>query len=120
RLGRDASELAAGNLQHRTAVATRDEVGALAVNFNHMAAAMERRRQRIHSARTELRHAKDTLATVIDTSYVAIVCMDANQTIVLWSRGAEQMFGYSADEALGRRSELVPLAGRTESLDLFR
>ena len=36
-LGKDASTLAAGDLGHRTAVRTHDEVGALADNFNRMA-----------------------------------------------------------------------------------
>jgi diguanylate cyclase (GGDEF)-like protein/PAS domain S-box-containing protein len=119
-LGKDAAELAAGNLEHRTAVRTSDEVGALAENFNHMAIALERRRARARRTRGQLRQAKDTLATVIDTSHVAIVCMDADQCVVLWSRGAEQMFGYTAEEVLGRRSALVPLESKAESKDLFR
>jgi diguanylate cyclase (GGDEF)-like protein/PAS domain S-box-containing protein len=119
-LGKDAAELAAGNLEHRTGVRTSDEVGALAENFNHMAIALERRRATARRTRGELRQAKDTLATVIDTSHVAIVCMDADQCVVLWSRGAEQMFGYAAEEVLGRRSALVPLESKAESKDLFR
>jgi diguanylate cyclase (GGDEF)-like protein/PAS domain S-box-containing protein len=107
-LGRDAAVLAAGEFVHRTAVATRDEVGALAANFNQMAEALERRRQLARKARSELRQAKDTLATVVDTSHVAIVCLDPDKSIVLWSRGAEQMFGYAAGEVLGRRGQLVP------------
>src|SRR5262249_55872559 len=39
-LGKDAAELAAGKLGHRSAVRTRDEVGALAENFNRMAEAL--------------------------------------------------------------------------------
>ena len=99
---------------------TRDEVGALADNFNHMAEALEVRRQKVRSARGEMRQAKDTLATVIDTSHVAIVCCDLDQSIVLWSRGAEQMFGYSAEEALGRQRLLVPPEGMAEAQELFR
>jgi diguanylate cyclase (GGDEF)-like protein/PAS domain S-box-containing protein len=118
-LGKDASVLAAGNLDHRTAVCTHDEVGALADNFNQMAAALERRRQSARSARGELRQAKDALATVIDTSQVAFVCSDPDQSIVLWSRGAEQMFGYSAEEVLGRRGELVPPGAEAEAEAVF-
>ena len=103
RLGMDAAVLAGGDLSHRTSVHTRDEVGALAETFNHMAKALEVRRQKVRNARGEMRQAKDTLATVIDTSHVAIICCDLDQSVVLWSRGAEQMFGYSAEEALGQQ-----------------
>jgi diguanylate cyclase (GGDEF)-like protein/PAS domain S-box-containing protein len=120
RLGMDAAVLAAGDLSHRTTVNTPDEVGALARTFNQMAAALELRRQKVRAARGEMRQAKDTLATVIDTSHVAIVCCDPEQLVVLWSRGAERMFGYGAEEALGRQRMLVPPAGMTEAQALFR
>ncbi len=120
RLGMDAAVLAGGDLSHRTTVRTRDEVGALAETFNHMAKALEVRRQKVRNARGEMRQAKDTLATVIDTSHVAIVCCDLDQSVVLWSRGAEQMFGYSTEEALGRQRLLVPPEGMAEAQELFR
>ncbi len=120
RLGMDAAVLAGGDLSHRTTVHTRDEVGTLANNFNQMAAALELRRQKVRTARGEMRQAKDTLATVIDTSHVAIVCCDPDQSVVLWSRGAERMFGYGAEEALGRQRTLVPPEGMTEAQALFR
>jgi diguanylate cyclase (GGDEF)-like protein/PAS domain S-box-containing protein len=115
-LGRDAAVLAGGDLSHRTAVRTWDE----AENFNQMAHALEIRRQKVRSARAEMRQAKDTLATVIDTSHVAIVCCDVDQSVVLWSRGAEQMFGYSAEEVMGRRRLLVPPDREEEAQDLFQ
>jgi len=120
RLGMDAAVLAGGDLTHRTTVRTRDEVGTLANNFNQMAAALELRRQKVRTARGEMRQAKDTLATVIDTSHVAIICCDPDQSVVLWSRGAERMFGYGAEEALGRQRLLVPPEGMAEAQALFR
>jgi HAMP domain-containing protein len=74
-LGKDAAVLAGGNLSHRTSVRTSDEVGGLADNFNQMAQALEVRRQRARGARREMRQAKEALATVIDTSQVAFVCV---------------------------------------------
>ena len=110
-LGRDASVLAAGELSHRSAVHTRDEVGALAEN-NRMAEALDRRRRRGAKA-------KDTLTAVIDASPVAIVCSSRERRVVIWNRGAERMFGYTPEEALGRSFILVPPEGKAESQALF-
>jgi diguanylate cyclase (GGDEF)-like protein/PAS domain S-box-containing protein len=118
-LGKDASKLAAGELSHRSAVHTRDEVGVLAENFNRMAEALERREDEARAAADELRKAKDTLAAVIDASPVAIVCSDADRRLVLWSRGAEQMFGYTAEEVLGGRTRIIPLGDEALSQSLF-
>jgi PAS domain S-box-containing protein len=54
------------------------------------------------------RAAKETLAAVIDASPVAIVCLAADRTVTVWSRAAQQIFGYSADEVLGKPYMLVP------------
>src|SRR5262249_18531951 len=56
-----------------------------------------------------------TLAAVIDASPVSIVCADTDRRIVLWSRAAERIFGYTAEEALGHVVKTVPLEGRAES-----
>jgi PAS domain S-box-containing protein len=66
------------------------------------------------------RQAKETLAAVIDASPVAIICLAPDRTVVTWSRAAEQMFGYSAQETIGQPYKLVP-PGEEEELDkLFR
>ncbi|HZN30453.1 MAG TPA: EAL domain-containing protein [Xanthobacteraceae bacterium] len=118
-LGRDASVFAAGELSHRSAVHTRDEVGALAENFNRMAEALERRQEEARAAADEVRKAKDTLTAVIDASPVAIVCSSRERRVVIWNRGAERMFGYTPEEALGRSFILVPPEGKAESQALF-
>jgi len=132
-LSADASTLAAGNLTHRTAVSSHDEVGALAGTFNTMAASLEARHRELDQAREAAsaeaierarleqmeRQAKETLAAVIDASPVAIVCSDPERRVVLWSRAAEQIFGYSAEETMGQRTKLVPPEGAGESQALF-
>jgi diguanylate cyclase (GGDEF)-like protein/PAS domain S-box-containing protein len=88
------------------------EVGILAEAFNQMAEALERRR-------AELREANDTLAAVIDSSPVAIVCSDLDRRIVLWSRAAEEIFGYTAEEALNQQASIVPPESKAEATALF-
>jgi PAS domain S-box-containing protein len=132
-LSADASALAAGELTHRTAVATQDEVGALASTFNTMAASLEARHRELDQAREAAfaeaierarleqmeRQAKETLAAVIDASPVAIVCSDLERNVVLWSRAAEQIFGYAGEQTTGRRTMLVPPEAMAESQGLF-
>jgi diguanylate cyclase (GGDEF)-like protein/PAS domain S-box-containing protein len=112
-LGRDAAVLAAGDLSHRTTVQAPDECRVLGDNFNKMALALEKRER-------ELRKTKNTLSAVIDASPVAIACSDSDDRIILWNRAAEQIFGYSAPEMLGRRGMLIPPRKESEAKTLFR
>ena len=107
-LGRDAAALAAGKLSHRSNIATGDELGALADAFNQMAAALEQREVYARYAADDLKQAKDTLATVIDASPVAIVCSNPDRRIFLWNRAAERIFGYTAEEAIGQPARDMP------------
>jgi PAS domain S-box-containing protein len=111
-LGKDAFRLASGDLAHRATVHTLDEVEALAKTFNNMAESLEQRDG-------ELRKSKNTLAAVIDASAVAIACSNPEHRVILWSRAAEQIFGYSAQEVLGRHGVIIPASELAESHRLF-
>ena len=111
-LEKDASALAAGALSHRSAVRTHDEVGNLADTFNRMATSLERRQY-------EVQQSNDTLSAVIDASPVAIVCSDLDRRIMLWSRAAEQLYGYTAEQTIGTPIKIVPPEGRAASRALY-
>jgi diguanylate cyclase (GGDEF)-like protein/PAS domain S-box-containing protein len=119
-LGKDASVLAAGGLSHRTAVRAPHEVGDLADAFNRMAVSLERRQEETRRATDDVRQAKDMLSAVIDASPVAIVCSDLDRRIMLWSQVAEQLYGYTAEEAIGVAVKMVPPEGSAESFALFQ
>jgi diguanylate cyclase (GGDEF)-like protein/PAS domain S-box-containing protein len=112
-LGKDAEILAAGKLDHRTPLSTGDEVGKLADAFNRMANSLERRQY-------EVQQSNDTLSAVIDASPVAIVCSDLNRRIMLWSRAAQQLYGYTARQAIGTPIKIVPPEESAASLALYQ
>ena len=57
------------------------------------------------------------LAKVVESSDDAIVSKNLDGTIVSWNRAAERMFGYSAEEAVGRSIRMIIPADRQAEED---
>lgn len=50
----------------------------------------------------------DIARAVLDGSPNALIALDRDQTVLVWNPAAERLFGWTADEMLGRRAPIVP------------
>ncbi len=125
-----AERLSAGELSARVAFDTHDELGRLGGAFNQMAGQLEqwhhRLEQRVEERTTQLlqeneerqRAERDAqqlarqTALILETATDAFVAMDAQGLIIGWNPAAEQMFGWTREEAIGQRVAdlIVPAA----------
>jgi len=61
------------------------------------------------SEEREARVAKERLATIVESSDDAIISKTLDGTILTWNGGAQRIFGYAAEEAVGQRiTMLIP------------
>jgi PAS domain S-box-containing protein len=68
---------------------------------------------------TERRLAEDAtrlLAHVVESSDDAIISKDLNGLVTSWNKGAERIFGYSAEEMIGRPISILAPADRVDEM----
>ncbi len=59
--------------------------------------------QRVAERTAESDEARERLRAVIETALDAVITIDSRGSIIRWNRQAEAIFGWKADEALGKR-----------------
>src|SRR5215469_607799 len=60
------------------------------------------------------------LAAIVDNSHDAIIGKDLNSIITSWNKGAERIFGYSAEEMIGTSiMRLIPLERQAEEEEIL-
>ncbi|HUQ06806.1 MAG TPA: chemotaxis protein CheB [Kofleriaceae bacterium] len=59
----------------------------------------------------------DQLSAIVESSNDAILGVDLHGTITSWNRGAEQRYGYTAEEAIGKHASMLMAPGSEPELD---
>jgi len=72
------------------------------------------------SERREIELAQAYLAAIVESSSDAIISKTLDGVITSWNKGAQQIFGYSAEEAIGRNvTMLFPPERQSEEIDIL-
>lgn len=91
--------LAAGNLNVRIAEMVKGgELGRLGSAFDEMAVALARE----HEERDLREQALKEKSELVDLSHDAIILRELDGRITFWNQGAEEIYGYSGEHAIGR------------------
>ena len=84
---------------------TEDEIGALVDRFNQMLAQIQATDRELRASEQRLRQ----LAAIVESSEEAIIGGSLDGVVVSWNRAAERMYGYAAEDIIGRSiSQIVP------------
>ena len=105
-LAEAANRVGAGDLTHPVGVATKDEIGVLALSFNEMQIRLREmydKLERMVAERTyELEQTTDFLNSVLDSSTeYSIIAEDLRGTILSYNEGSRRIYGYDAEEIIG-------------------
>jgi PAS domain S-box-containing protein len=104
-LSEGASTVGQGNLDHKIAIAGDDEFAGLAHSFNEMTAKLRGSYHDLEKEVEERKRAEDVLrrqADLLRLSHDAIIVWQPDRGIRSWNRGAEQLYGFTESEAIGK------------------
>jgi PAS domain S-box-containing protein len=62
---------------------------------------------------------RELLATVVESSNEAIITVTTANVVTSWNRGAERLYGWSAEEAVGRPLSSLTMSARPNDLGLI-
>ncbi|WP_338553935.1 ATP-binding protein [Paenibacillus sp. KS-LC4] len=108
------NEVSHGRFESFIKVRSRDEFGLLAVKINAMSQNLSIYMDKLRKAFEENRRMKHYLQSFINHTSDAIHVVDLQGNIIQVNQAFEQLYGYTAEEALGRSLVLTPESQRGE------
>ncbi|MHC4212705.1 MAG: PAS domain S-box protein [Planctomycetota bacterium] len=127
-----AQKLADGQLQVDIDTSSKDEIGELSRSFDSMRQSIktlvddlqesnETLETRVAERTSELQQASERIKAILENASDGIITHEASGKIVMFNPEAERIFGYQADEIIGRSiDELVPEYVRAGHADLIK
>jgi PAS domain S-box-containing protein len=102
------SEVAAAvDKVHRRQIVT--EIAILAVMFGFAMLVVVYQRRTTSSLKRQVSVQEEFISSIVQNSIDAIIFIDNDNRVKMWNKGAEMIFGYTAEEMLGSRfRRLVP------------
>jgi PAS domain S-box-containing protein len=86
----------------------------MATNGLQLAVTFQMLEQQWRQADEAAMEAVGKVHAMLETCPLAVMSLDLNGKVVMWNRGAEQIFGWRAEEVLGRELPTVPPSEREE------
>src|SRR5207248_7849631 len=102
------------------AIALEVSFGAFVQGAKALATAVLRDVTRRKRAEEDLRKANETLRALIEATPLAIVAVDAAEKVSKWNSAAENMFGWSEAEVIGKPLPFASGDGRMPVLEAAR
>jgi PAS domain S-box-containing protein len=98
---------------HDEAAVIRDETGRPAYFHGFLLNITEQKQlaEALRSSEQELRRQKQYVESLVEINPTAIVTVDLDGSVTSWNLAAEELFGYSRQEAIGRKLDDLVAAG---------
>lgn len=100
KLSEITKKITAGDLTQRVKVTSKDELGELAVSFNLMTESLQR-------SRHEILESEERFRSLAESATDAIISINARGNIIHWNHAAEDIFGISSDDIIGKSVSVI-------------
>ncbi len=101
-LAEAAKKLAMGNLDVRVDVTSKDEIGVLIEEFNHMVQQLKNLYQQLEQKNKELAYSKQYLETILETAKTGVIFSDKNGQIQKINSAALKILNIDKDRTIGK------------------
>ena len=102
-----SNRVAAGDFSLQLPIRGRDELAGVAIAFNSMSVYLLKLYTDWQAALSQAQQRSDRLQAIVDSQRDGLIVIDDNGLITLFSRSAQQIFGYQTEEVMGRNVNVL-------------